>query len=128
MPNFEDRAQGENDGADTAASDWAIFRHLYHTLNPAGVPRVQSAGIRPRLLILRCRLGGVSGTSLLLFDRWAARLFCYFRGLLALPPPRLLAISSRAEDPNADLARAGWISALLLEWQRKQCSHPAQGR
>ena len=25
-----------------------------------------------------------------------------------------------------DLPRAGWISMLLLEWQRKQCDHPGR--
>ena len=27
-----------------------------------------------------------------------------------------------------NLFRAGWVSMLLLEWLRKECNHPAQGR
>ena len=37
-------------------------------------------------------------------------------------------VDERPHELEANgLPRAGWISALLLEWLRKQCSHPAQG-
>ena len=44
--------------------------------------------------------------------------------------PRLM--TSTATSPldrcRAHLPRAEWVSTFLLEWLRKQCSHPAQGR